>query len=241
MPFNDLSLLEKQLNYRFRDPGILKTALTHSSYVNEHRMRKPECNERLEFFGDAILEMLTSRYLFKTYPDSMEGDMSKMRASIVSEKALSECARKIGLGDFLILGNGMEKSGGRKSDALLSDAFEALLAAIYLDGGADEVEALVEKLVFEPLATDHYYEDYKTILQELVQGRHGVVTYELLREEGPENNRLFEYRVLVGGEVLGRGTGKSKKDAQTAAAKEAYLKHFQDGSKPPEMKSDTES
>ena len=191
MPSADLSELEKLLEYQFTDIRILKHALIHSSYVNEHHLEKPDCNERLEFFGDAVLEMFTSRYLYKTYPDLMEGALSKMRASIVSEKPLAAAARQIRLGDFLYLGNGMEKSNGRDSDAVLSDAFEAVLAALYLDGGYKIAERFINRIVLEPLKNDEYKEDFKSLLQEIVQSKGGTVTYEQISESGPDHDKTF--------------------------------------------------
>lgn len=222
----DLSQLEKILSYQFRDIRLLKQALTHSSYLNEHGMQKTECYERLEFFGDAVLEMITSRYLYKTYPSYMEGAMSKMRASIVSEKPLAKAAREIGYSPYLLLGRGCEAGGGRDSDAILSDVFEAVLAALYLDGGIREAERLVEKYVFEPLKTDEYTEDFKTLLQEIVQERGGTITYEEISEDGPEHDKTFLYQVYVNGKSLGHGSGRTKKQAQQKAAQMAYMEIY---------------
>ena len=224
MPSSDLSNFEKELHYQFNDIRLLKQALIHSSYINENGLKKPDCNERLEFFGDAVLEMVTSRYLYKTYPDYMEGALSKMRASIVSEKPLARAAREIHLGDYLLLGKGMEKGGGRDNDNILCDAFEAVLAALYLDGGIKEAERLIERVVLSPLKNDEYLEDFKTLLQEAVQEQNGTVLYELISETGPDHDKTFLVQVYVNSEVMGHGSGHSKKEAEMKAAENAYLK-----------------
>ncbi len=224
MPSRDLTEFRKEIGYRFRDLKLLKQALTHTSYCNEHGLSKTDSNERMEFFGDAILEMATSKYLYATYPELMEGALSKMRASIVSEKPLARAARRIHLGDYLLLGRGTELEGGRDSDNILSDAFEAVLCALYLDGGSRASNRLIETQVLTPLSEDDYIEDFKTILQEYVQARAGELNYEFISEAGPDNAKTFVYQVLVNGEILGHGSGKSKKEAQTLAAREAWLR-----------------
>ncbi|MBR3437382.1 MAG: ribonuclease III [Lachnospiraceae bacterium] len=223
MPSLDLTEFQKELGYRFHDLKLLRHALTHTSYCNEHGLSKTDSNERMEFYGDAVLEMATTKYLYATYPELMEGALSKMRASIVSEKPLARAARRIHLGDFLLLGRGTELEGGRESDNILSDAFEAVLCALYLDGGSKASNTLIESQVLMPLSEDDYIEDFKTILQEYVQARQGKLEYEFISESGPDNQKSFVYQVLVNGEVLGHGSGKSKKEAQTAAAREAWL------------------
>lgn len=224
MPSRDLSEFSKEIGYEFRDLKLLRHALTHTSYCNEHGLSKADSNERMEFFGDAVLEMATSQYLYNTYPELMEGALSKMRASIVSEKPLARAARRIHLGDFLYLGRGAELEGGRDSDNILSDAFEAVLCALYLDGGHKASDRLIEAQVLTPLSEDEYIEDFKTLLQEYVQARSGEVVYEYISESGPDNQKTFVYQVLVNGSILGHGSGHSKKDAQTGAAREAWLK-----------------
>lgn len=224
MQSGDITELEKILHYQFNDIRLLKQALIHSSYINENGLTKPDCNERLEFFGDAVLEMVTSRYLFLTYPNYMEGSLSKMRASIVSEKPLAKVARQLRLGDFLYLGRGMEIAGGRDSDNVLSDAFEAVLAALYLDGGIKEAERLIERLVLAPLKTDSYQEDFKTLIQEMVQEQGGTIRYELISESGPDHDKTYTVQVYVNETIMGHGTGKSKKLAEMKAAENAYMK-----------------
>ncbi|MBR4768336.1 MAG: ribonuclease III [Lachnospiraceae bacterium] len=209
--------LEARLGYSFRDKSLLVHALTHSSYVNEHGLRKQDCNERLEFFGDAILEMIASRHLYQKYPEFMEGELSKRRANCVSERGLAKAARSLDLGDALFLGRGMEESGGRTFDSVLSDAFEALLAALYLDGGLE----IPEKIILDYVLVndeDKLPYDEKTSLQELVQKSGKSVRYELVSEEGPEHERRFTYRVIIGRKPYGEGTGRSKKEAQSNAA-----------------------
>ena len=223
MPSRDLTEFRKEIGYRFHDLKLLKQALTHTSYCNEHGLSKTDSNERMEFFGDAVLEMATSKYLYATYPELMEGALSKMRASIVSEKPLARAARRIHLGDYLLLGRGTELEGGRDSDNILSDAFEAVLCALYLDGGPKASDKLIESQVLTPLSEDEYIEDFETILQEYVQARSGEVSYEFISESGPDNAKTFVYQVLVNREILGHGSGRSKKEAQTMAAREAWL------------------
>ena len=209
--------LEKQIGYSFRDPGLLRTALTHSSYVNEHALRKQDCNERMEFLGDALLESASSRFLYAKYPALMEGELSRKRAVLVCETALARAARSIGLGDHLMLGKGMEKGGGRSADSILSDAFEALLAAMYLDGGIQEAEALIERTVLRDTASDEEI-DPKTALQELLQSRGMEPKYILVNESGPEHDKSFSYEVRIERRVYGTGIGRSKKAAEANAA-----------------------
>ncbi len=209
--------LEKKIGYAFKDPSLLETALTHSSYVNEHGLRKQDCNERMEFFGDAILEEFSSAYLYREYPLMMEGELSKMRASLVCEKSLAEAARTLELGKILKLGRGMELGGGREYDSLLSDAFESLLAALVLDGGREVAKELVHTLVMkrEP---DAALSDPKTALQELVQQKGGSVEYVLVEESGPEHDKHYRYQVKIRDKAYAIGEGRSKKAAQMQAA-----------------------
>lgn len=209
--------LEKQIGYSFRDPGLLRTALTHSSYVNEHSLRKQDCNERMEFLGDALLESASSRFLYAKFPLLMEGELSRKRAALVCESALARAARSVSLGDHLLLGKGMEKGGGRDSDSILSDAFEALLAAMYLDGGIREAEALIERNVLRDTVSDEEI-DPKTALQELLQSRGLEPDYVLVNESGPEHDKSFSYEVRIAGRVYGTGNGRSKKAAEANAA-----------------------
>ena len=219
--------LEKTLGYEFHDKELLTTALTHSSYLNEHGLRKQQCNERLEFFGDALLEIITTEYLYGKYPDLMEGDLSRKRSACVSEKSLSIAAESISLGSYLRLGKGTDADGGRSSKAILSDAFEALLAALYLDGAKDVAERLIHKEVL--IYSEGDGEDGKTKLQEIAQEQGKTVTYRLVSEDGPEHTKQFVYEAMIDGKPYGCGTGRSKKEAQTAAAEET-IKRLENGS-----------
>ena len=166
----NLKELEKKISYSFSDEGLLKHAMTHSSYVNEKRLKKTDCNERLEFLGDAVLELVSSEYLFFENPKMPEGELTKLRASMVCEKALAFCARDLDLGDFLLLGKGEDATGGRKRDSITSDALEALIGAIYLDGGFANAKEFILNHVLNDLEGKRLFYDSKTILQELVQG-----------------------------------------------------------------------
>ena len=217
-----LNSLEKAIGYEFRDKSLLSTALVHSSFSNEHRKEQIPNNERLEFLGDAVLELASSRYLYEHFPEEAEGALSKHRASIVCEKSLAECARTIGLGEHLQLGKGEEKSCGRTRDSLLSDAFEAVIGAMFLDGGFERAERFVRRFVMEKMSEHPIYSDSKTRLQETVQGQlSDSIEYDLLSEEGPEHDKLFTVEVRIGGEVYGTGSGRSKKLAEQAAAAKA--------------------
>ena len=213
-----MSPLEEKLSYCFKDPKLLETALTHSSFLNEHDLPKNACNERLEFLGDAILEKETSAFLFQVFPEAMEGRLSRMRAALVCEEALAQCARKLDLGSALFLGKGMEKSGGRESDAIISDAFEALIAALYLDGGSEVSAAFIKKYVLADYEERLVLHDAKTYLQEEVQKNGHVIRYELISESGPQHSPVFCSAVLMDGEKISEGTGNSKKQAEQQAA-----------------------
>ncbi len=214
--------LEKKLGYVFQDPTLLQTALTHSSYANENRRQELECNERLEFLGDAVLGMTVAEWLFRHCRRLPEGQMTKIRAELVCEQSLAAAAQELELGSDLRLGHGEELSGGRTRPSILADAVEAIIAAVYLDGG--DAAALIQRLILapaqarlRPAATD-----YKTALQELVQRRTGSrIAYMLTGESGPDHNKQFTVAVAVNGEVRGEGTGRSKKEAEQAAAHQA--------------------
>jgi len=220
-----LSGLEEALDYRFAKREYLLEALTHRSFVNELRETDSRDNQRLEFFGDAVLGLLVSRRLLERFPSTGEGDLSRLRASLVDEAALAHIAETIQLGKYLLLGRGEEKTGGRKKKSILSDAFEALVAAVYLDGGIPAAERLVD-LLFEPLlettGIDAVDRDYKTKFQELCHACHGKSPSYVLEEvSGPDHDRLFVISARIGDTFLGKGVGKSKKIAEQAAAKEA--------------------
>lgn len=212
--------LEEKLGYVFNDKNLIKLALTHSSYANEHNI---ECNERLEFLGDAVLELAMSRKLYDTI-DLDEGVLTKMRAKAVCESALDLYASKIDLSSYLYLGKGEEATGGRTRPAIIADATEAVLGAIYLDGGFEAAREIVKKF-FEPYFYDVLKnKDYKSMLQEKLQSEKRSIRYEIVRDEGPANNKTFEAVVYMDEILMGRGIGKTKKEAQQQAAKDALEK-----------------
>ena len=221
----NLKELEKKISYSFSDEGLLKHAMTHSSYVNEKRLKKTDCNERLEFLGDAVLELVSSEYLFFENPKIPEGELTKLRASMVCEKALAFCARDLDLGDFLLLGKGEDATGGRKRDSITSDALEALICAIYLDGGFANAKEFILNHVLNDLEGKRLFYDSKTILQELVQGNSEKrICYELVGEVGPDHNKSFQVEVRIGDTTYGQGIGRTKKAAEQEAAYQAILK-----------------
>jgi ribonuclease-3 len=222
-----LTYLEQKINYEFKDKTLLQEALTHSSWAHEGKNEKVS-NERLEFLGDSVLSLVISEYLYKNRKDLEEGSLSKYRAEIVCEPSLARCARKIELGSFLRMGKGEEISGGRDRDSILADAMEALLAAVYLDGGLEAVRRVILDLfkeIIDEVLKGIIYRDYKTRLQEVVQSMEvGKITYELVEEIGPDHNKTFVTQVKIGDVVLGIGQGKSKKESEQAAAMEALSK-----------------
>ena len=221
----NLKELEKKISYSFSDEGLLKHAMTHSSYVNEKRLKKTDCNERLEFLGDAVLELVSSEYLFFENPKMPEGELTKLRASMVCEKALAFCARDLDLGDFLLLGKGEDATGGRKRDSITSDALEALIGAIYLDGGFANAKEFILNHVLNDLEGKRLFYDSNTILQELVQGNSEKrICYELVGEVGPDHNKSFQVEVRIGDTTYGQGIGRTKKAAEQEAAYQAILK-----------------
>ncbi len=224
--------LEETLGYTFNNPQLLECALTHRSFAAEHSDIS-EDNERLEFLGDAVLELVMTRLLFDLYGNAYsEGDLTRMRAFLVNEAQLAKQAEGIGLGHYIRLGKGEERSGGRRKKSILADTFEAVMGAIYLDGGLEPCFSFVKRLFNQVLSeiTDHFLiEDYKSALQELTQARfHVVPTYRVERISGPDHNRTFEVAIILDGKVLARGEGSSKKKAEQDAAKEA-LKKLKDG------------
>ena len=216
---------EKKIGYTFENPYLLVTALTHSSYSNEKRLKKYKCNERLEFLGDAVLELISSEYIFKENPQKPEGDLTRIRASYVCEPTLAACARDISLGDYLLLGKGEDRTGGRERDSILSDAMEATIGAVYLDGGFARAKEYVEAFVLRDIENKKLFYDSKTILQEIVQGEMECEpVYELTGEEGPNHNKKFTVQVLIREQVYGTGSGRTKKAAEQEAAYAALLK-----------------
>ncbi|MDY5845330.1 MAG: ribonuclease III [Bariatricus sp.] len=221
----NLNELESSIGYKFKNDRLLRHAMTHSSYVNEKRLKKTDCNERLEFLGDAVLELVSSEYLFFENKTRPEGELTKMRASMVCEPSLAFCARDLDLGSFLLLGKGEEATGGRKRDSVTSDALEALIGAIYLDGGFANAKEFILKHVLNDLEGKRLFYDSKTILQEIVQGNIDQgITYHLIDEVGPDHNKSFKVEVLIGDTSYGMGTGRTKKAAEQEAAYHAILK-----------------
>lgn len=216
--------LEEKIAYRFQDDRLLRQALTHSSYANELKINKYGDYERLEFLGDAVLEFVSSDFLYRQREETAEGDLTKLRASMVCEPALAYCAREFALEQYILLGKGEEATGGRKRDSIVSDVMEALIGAIYLDGGIEEASAFIHRFILSDLENKQLFYDAKTILQELVQqGNEGELRYELVREEGPAHDKIFEVEAYVGEQKVGQGAGHSKKAAQQQAAYQALL------------------
>lgn len=220
-----LGVLEQRIGYQFRDKALLKQALTHSSFTNEQKINKAKNYERLEFLGDAVLELVSSEFLFMKQPDVPEGELTKQRASIVCEPSLAFCARDLELGKFILLGKGEESTGGRNRDSITSDAMEAVIGAIYLDGGMKPAKAFIYRFILSDLEDKQLFYDSKSNLQELIQGKlKRGLEYELLEESGPEHNKTFRVAVRMDEDVLGEGQGRTKKAAEQQAAYRALLK-----------------
>lgn len=223
----DTAGLEKTIGYIFKNRKLLHTARTHSSYSNEKRAHgdKESCNERLEFLGDSVLSLIVSDYIFSVYPDMPEGELSKVRAGTICEKALAEFARNIKLGDYLFLGRGEELTNGRKRPSILADAFEALLASIYLDGSIDDVKRFLLPFVkreIKSILESGHTADYKSILQQIVQQEKGeLLEYVLVEESGPAHKRIFTVEARLNNNVVGVGTAGNKREAEQIAAREA--------------------
>ncbi len=216
--------LEKKLGHVFRDRALLATALTHSSYANENRGRG-ECNERLEFLGDSVLGMVVADALYRRFPELPEGRMTRLRAQLVCEESLHRVASELGLGEYVRLGRGEEHTGGRRRTSILADAVEAVIAAMYLDGGLETAKAFIERQILSALdgsGPAMRVEDCKTELQELVQKKSGQsLSYELLGESGPDHDKTFTSQVSLNGRPIGSGSGRTKKEAEQAAARAA--------------------
>ena len=219
---SDLSDIEKRIGYVFADKELLKEALTHSSYANEMR-NGVKCNERMEFLGDAVLSIVTAELLYTKFPDMPEGELSKLRSSLVCTAELSGFAREIELGNYLYLGKGELHSGGRERSSILENAFEALIAAVYLDGGMEKAKAHILRFLNSALENHKMnFKDYKTVLQEVVQQNPDeTLNYVTVGESGPDHDKRFEVEVHLNSNVIGRGAGKSKKQAEQEAAREA--------------------
>lgn len=219
-----LTELEEKIQYRFHNRRLLRQALTHSSYANEQRINRFADYERLEFLGDAVLELVSSDFLFREEKDMAEGQLTRRRSSIVCEPALAFCARDIALEEYILLGKGEEATGGRRRDSIVSDVMEAVIGAIYLDSGIEEASGFIHRFIFSDLEHKQLFYDAKTILQEMIQ-QEGKETlhYELLKEEGPEHAKTFLVEVMLGDQKLGSGSGHSKKAAEQQAAYQALL------------------
>lgn len=227
----DIKILEDRIGYHFTDRTLVLRAVTHSSYANENRERGLQCNERLEFFGDSVLSLVVSEHLFNNYTSKQEGELTRIRSSLVCEGALAGYAEAIGLGSFLRLGRGEERSNGRHRKSIISDAYEALIAAVYIDSeksgkdGKAAVSKFILPFVDEELKkisdrTDYF--DYKTLLQQVIQQADGeVLHYAVVGESGPDHEKSFEVEARLNSNVIGHGIGRSKRAAEQAAAKEA--------------------
>lgn len=215
---------EKKIGYTFRDKKLLRQALTHSSFANEKRLNKLSNNERLEFLGDAVLELTSSEYLFHEHEKMPEGDLTKLRASLVCESTLALCARELALGEYILLGKGEAATGGRERESILSDAMEALIGAIYLDGGLTSAKEFIGRFILSDMDHKKLFFDSKTILQEIVQSEYKKqLCYELLSEEGPDHNKKFTVLAHMEGTPLAQGVGRTKKAAEQNAAYHSIL------------------
>jgi len=213
--------LEKALDYRFQNITLVQNALTHSSYANEHWHDSLRSNERLEFLGDSILGMVVAEYLYRTFPERPEGELTRMRADMVCERALAKVANRLDLGSHLLLGHGEEQGGGRTRASILADAVESVIAACFLDGGMDAARKIIETFILCNVPTGKLTNaDYKTAFQELVQRKKDqTITYRLVGESGPDHDKSFRVEVLLNGQVVGTGSGSSKKRAEQDAAR----------------------
>lgn len=221
----ELDNLENEIGYQFKDKSLLKQALTHSSFSNEQKIRKWKNYERIEFLGDAVLELVSSDYFYRTYPEETEGNLTKMRAAAVCEQALAITARQLKLGSYMIFGKGEEANGGRERESIIADAVEAVIGAIYLDASLEEAKKFIYRFVLNDLDHKRLFYDAKSILQEHIQEtKAGELVYELIREEGPEHDKLFVVEARLNDVTIGSGEGKSKKAAQQHAAYDALLK-----------------
>lgn len=220
----DLKVLEEKIGYTFTDFSLIKKAMIHSSYANEKHLPKYECNERLEFLGDAVLELVASEFLFYENSRMPEGELTKTRASLVCESALAYCAKELNLGAYLLLGKGEDATGGRKRNSITSDAMEALIGAVYLDGGFASAKEFVNHFILNDIEHKKLFFDSKTILQEEIQGEtQEPLHYVLIGEEGPDHNKRFTVHACLGNQVIGAGSGRTKKAAEQEAAYRALI------------------
>ena len=220
----DITKFENSIGYTFRDKALIYQAFTHSSFVNEQKINKRPDYERLEFLGDAVLEMISSAYLFRSFPEKKEGEMSKMRATLVCEGALAYDAEALRIREYIQFGKGEEATGGRNKESIIADVMEAVIGALFLDGGIEESKRFIDTYVLSNIDAVQMFVDSKSLLQEIAQGENlGTVRYEICGESGPEHDKIFEVRVFVGDRNMGEGTGKTKKAAEQNAAYKAVL------------------
>lgn len=222
--FGDLKQLEEKIGYCFQDKALLKQAVTHSSFSNEQRINKLKNYERLEFLGDAVLELISSKFFFMENPEMSEGQMTKLRSSMVCELALAYCARDIELGKYLLLGKGEDATGGRMRESIISDVMEAIIGALFLDGGFEAAENFVLKFILSDLENKQLFYDSKTILQEKIQKLGKELTYHLVEETGPDHDKQFTVEACIDGTPFTKGCGRNKKSAEQNAAYEALMK-----------------
>ena len=222
---NNLAAFENRIGYGFRDRGLLVTALTHSSYLNEHDLPRERCNERIEYLGDAVLELITSELLYEKYPMLEEGDLTRLRAALVCEPALAEDAKEMDISRYLLLGKGEDQSGGRYRDSVVSDAVEAVIGAVYLDGGIEPARRLIHTFILNDIETKRLKIDAKSELQVLAQEILGATpSYQITGSAGPDHAPVFMAEVRIAEEVFGTGEGRNKKRAEQEAAYGALLR-----------------
>ena len=217
-----LEELEQKIGYSFQDKRLLRQALTHSSFANEQKINKYDDYERLEFLGDAVLELVSSEFLFRGNENMTEGQLTRLRASMVCEQALAYCAREFGLENYILLGKGEEMTGGRTKDSIISDVMEAIIGALYVDNGMEEAKEYIHRFILSDLEHKQLFYDAKTILQERIQQvNQGTLHYELIREEGPDHDKMFVVEAKIDDKTIGAGQGRTKKAAEQQAAYEA--------------------
>lgn len=220
----NIEILEKKIAYSFQNTELLKQAITHSSYANEQKIYRGKNYERIEFLGDAVLELVSSDYIFFNNPDMPEGELTKLRSTLVCEQALAYCARELEVGAYILLGRGEEATGGRNRDSIIADVVEAIIGAIYLDGGFDKAKEFIHAFVLSDLENKQLFHDSKTLLQEMVQkDNSSVLQYDLLEEIGPEHNKIFVVAAMLDDKQIGKGEGKTKKAAEQQAAYKGIL------------------
>lgn len=220
-----LERLEEKIGYCYKNKELLQQALTHSSFANEQKINRSKDYERLEFLGDAVLELVSSEFLFKNNPDMPEGKLTRLRASMVCEPALAHCAKDLELNEYIRLGKGEEMTGGRHRDSIISDVMEAVIGSLYLDGGFETAHDFIHRFVLSDLENKILFYDAKTVLQEMIQKTSGwTLNYQLIKEEGPDHDKNFFVEAYVNEKVVSRGVGRTKKAAEQQAAYEAILK-----------------